>query len=132
SHGFVKYSVRPRQNLPLGTPLRNTAHIFFDFNAPVTTNTTETTAGLVHTTDLSDRSGQLLLSPNPASHLVRAETGEEAGELILQDATGRVVLRQMVEAGNTEFPVDGLPQGLYNAIFVGEKMIRHGQLAVQR
>ncbi|MFN0036996.1 MAG: WD40/YVTN/BNR-like repeat-containing protein, partial [Saprospiraceae bacterium] len=42
SHGFVKYSVRPRQNLPLGTPLRNTAHIFFDFNAPVTTNTTET------------------------------------------------------------------------------------------
>ncbi|GEM_PF-1714398 len=132
SHGFVKYSIRPRQNLPLGTPLRNTAHIFFDFNAPITTNTTETLAGLVRVKEVPGQNQSLLLFPNPASNIVRAETGERAGELILQDATGRVVLRKSVESASATFSVEGLPQGLYQVIFVGEKTMQYGSLVVQR
>ncbi|MFN0174375.1 MAG: hypothetical protein ACKVU0_07005 [Saprospiraceae bacterium] len=132
SHGFVKYSIRPRQNLPLGTPLRNTAHIFFDFNAPVTTNTTETLAGLVRTKEVPGQNQSLLLAPNPANQIVRAETIEETGELILQDATGRIVLRKSVESSSTTFSVEGFPQGLYQVVFLGEKTILHSPLAVQR
>ncbi|MBC7777201.1 MAG: T9SS type A sorting domain-containing protein, partial [Phycisphaerae bacterium] len=132
SHGFVKYSVRPRQNLPHGTPLRNTAHIFFDFNAPVITNTTETLAGLVKTTEVPNQRQLLQLAPNPASQLVRVKIGHQSGELILQDATGRVVLRQSVENADTEFSVEGLPQGLYQVVFVGEKGMLYGSLVVQR
>ncbi len=132
SHGFVKYSVRPRQNLPHGMPLRNTAYIFFDFNAPVITNTTETLAGLVKTSEVLGQHIELRLSPNPASQLVRAETGGEAGELTLQDATGRIVLSQSVSGSNTDFSVAGLPQGLYQVIFIGEKTMMRGSLVVQR
>lgn len=40
SHGFIKYSIKPKNNLAIGTVISNTAYIFFDFNAPVITNTT--------------------------------------------------------------------------------------------
>ena len=132
SHGFVKYSIRPRQNLPHGTPLRNTAHIFFDFNAPITTNTTETLAGLVKTTEATNQNPLLQLIPNPASSFVRVKSSDQTGELILQDAMGRVVLRQIISNSNAVFSVEGLPQGLYQVIFVGEYLTQQGLLVVQR
>lgn len=39
SHGYVKYSIAPIQNLPPGTQLTNTAYIYFDYNAAIVTNT---------------------------------------------------------------------------------------------
>ncbi len=80
----------------------------------------------------SPNHNELLLFPNPASQIVRVETDEEAGELILQDATGRVVLRKSVESSSTTFSVEGFPQGLYQVIFVGQKTMRYGSLVVQR
>ncbi len=43
SHGYVQYKVKLKDNLPLGTQVQNTAFIYFDFNAPVVTNTTVNT-----------------------------------------------------------------------------------------
>lgn len=43
SHGSVIFSIRPEANLPLLTELNNTAHIFFDNNPPIVTNTTWST-----------------------------------------------------------------------------------------
>ncbi|MEZ4940137.1 MAG: SprB repeat-containing protein [Saprospiraceae bacterium] len=40
SHGFVKFSISPRTDVPLETDIPNTAAIYFDFNDPVITNTT--------------------------------------------------------------------------------------------
>lgn len=39
SNGFVRYKMKPRAGQPSGTEIRNTAHIFFDLNEPVVTNT---------------------------------------------------------------------------------------------
>ena len=43
SHGFVKYGIKLQENLPLYTEMRNKAAIYFDFNAPIITNTTTNT-----------------------------------------------------------------------------------------
>lgn len=40
SHGFIRYKVKLKDNLPAGTTIENTAYIYFDFNSPVVTNTT--------------------------------------------------------------------------------------------
>lgn len=40
SHGFVKFKISQKDNLPLGTIINNSAAIYFDFNAPVITNET--------------------------------------------------------------------------------------------
>lgn len=41
SNGFAKFAVSPRVNVPLETDIYNTAAIYFDFNDPVFTNTTQ-------------------------------------------------------------------------------------------
>lgn len=43
SHGFVHYSINPIVGLEELTKIKNTAHIIFDFNPPIITNTTENT-----------------------------------------------------------------------------------------
>jgi uncharacterized repeat protein (TIGR01451 family) len=43
SHGFVQYKIRAKDSLSIGSTIENTANIFFDFNAPVITNTTSNT-----------------------------------------------------------------------------------------
>jgi Leucine-rich repeat (LRR) protein len=40
SHGYVQYKIRAKDSLAIGSAIENTANIFFDFNAPVITNTT--------------------------------------------------------------------------------------------
>lgn len=39
SHGFVKYKIKLKDSLALGTLIQNTANIIFDFNQPIVTNT---------------------------------------------------------------------------------------------
>ena len=43
SHGFVKFSLKFKPNFPLNTPVKNSASIYFDFNAPVLTNSVTST-----------------------------------------------------------------------------------------
>ncbi len=43
SHGFIKYTIKLLPNLPFETKIQNTAAIYFDFNAPIITNTTTNT-----------------------------------------------------------------------------------------
>jgi hypothetical protein len=43
SSGLVNYSIKRKSNLPQGTELTNTADIYFDYNPPITTNTTVNT-----------------------------------------------------------------------------------------
>ena len=40
SHGLISYLVKPLEGLPHGTLIENTAHIFFDTNPAIVTNTT--------------------------------------------------------------------------------------------
>jgi hypothetical protein len=72
----------------------------------------------------------LLLFPNPASQIVRAETGGQTGVLSLLDAMGRVIQRKVVEDATTEFSVEGLPIGLYRVVFAGESSMLSGTLMV--
>ncbi len=57
SNGMLSYSVKTRRGLPLGTQIRNKASIYFDFNAPIVTNTTLNTlfdSGLTITSSAHD------------------------------------------------------------------------------
>ncbi|MFK7774419.1 MAG: FG-GAP-like repeat-containing protein [Saprospiraceae bacterium] len=39
SQGFIEYSISPKTDVPFGSVIENTAYIYFDFNAPIITNT---------------------------------------------------------------------------------------------
>ncbi len=65
SHGNLRYRIRPITNCIVGDEVLNTAYIYFDFNQPIITNTTQNT--VVMSSGLEEL-GQnyLLLYPNPA------------------------------------------------------------------
>ncbi|MBK8497855.1 MAG: SprB repeat-containing protein [Flavobacteriales bacterium] len=64
SHGFLAYRIRPNTTAMPGTLLSNFADIFFDFNPPVRTNTTEVTVETI--TSIAYAQGSSLRAyPNP-------------------------------------------------------------------
>ncbi|MEK7254048.1 MAG: hypothetical protein AAB316_04835, partial [Bacteroidota bacterium] len=70
SQGFVKYRISPRPNLPDPTFIANTAHIYFDFNPAVVTNTTENVLVASLATGVSEPAAkdlQAVIFPNPSS-----------------------------------------------------------------
>jgi uncharacterized repeat protein (TIGR01451 family) len=79
SQGFVKYSVKPYSTTPAWTLLKNTAHIFFDFNPAIVTNTTVTQ--IVNPVGLHALSGNgktvMTVYPNPASNEFTIECDAE-------------------------------------------------------
>jgi uncharacterized repeat protein (TIGR01451 family) len=66
SKGFVQYRIKPKANLALGTQIKNTAYIYFDFNAPIITNTTINE--YVETNSISEKESSIVrVFPNPFS-----------------------------------------------------------------
>jgi uncharacterized repeat protein (TIGR01451 family) len=64
SHGFVSFRIKPKTNLVLGNTIQNKAAIYFDFNAPIITNTVVTTVAIP--TGIAEKiSNRLQVFPNP-------------------------------------------------------------------
>src|SRR5206468_6143358 len=94
SHGYVQYKVKLKNNLPIGTQINNTAFIYFDFNAPVVTNTTTNTIALVSSVgDKRHKTQDVRLYPNPASDVVTISVDETmiGSTATITDLTGRKV-----------------------------------------
>ncbi len=70
SNGFIKYTIHLKPDMTAGTQIRNRAAIYFDFNAPVITNTVVTTLKSTSTTvDDALNSSGLSIYPNPSGGL---------------------------------------------------------------
>jgi uncharacterized repeat protein (TIGR01451 family) len=67
SQGYVNFSLKLKENLPIGTQIKNTAAIYFDFNDPIITNTTVNTIYLKSSSGIisKEKDYTLELYPNP-------------------------------------------------------------------
>ena len=64
--GAIQYSIKLKPNLIPGTEIKNVAAIYFDFNAPVITNTvTNTIATVTSVQHLESEVNTFLIYPNP-------------------------------------------------------------------
>jgi uncharacterized repeat protein (TIGR01451 family) len=121
SNGFVKYSVMPLAGIPIGTEINNTAHIFFDFNAAVVTNTTTNTLVDILGTGEHIADGSAIHAyPNPFSNKTTIVFGEALTTehaILLSDPAGRIIFQKKNITG-TEYTLDAaeLSSGLYFCI----------------
>ncbi|MCB9314636.1 MAG: T9SS type A sorting domain-containing protein [Lewinellaceae bacterium] len=119
SQGFVAFSIKRKPGLPVGTRIHNRAGIFFDFNAPVLTNTVESVlSGPVGVKSEQAMAMPLRVFPNPTADRFTVELPQPAtADMVLRvvDFTGRVVLETKPETGNARQTVQagGVPNGLY-------------------
>lgn len=120
SHGFVRFGVSPRADVPLETDIYNKAGIYFDYNLPVITNTTWHRIG-ENFTIIGWRPAQpgidLLIAPHPMNNEARIEiTGLPVGAPLtmrLFDLNGRLVRQEKSVAPAFTLRRDGLPGGMY-------------------
>jgi hypothetical protein len=100
SSALVHYSIKRKTTTPLGTEFTNTANIYFDYNAPITTNTTLNTLAVLGLGDVAAGTDSdaltMELYPVPASdHLtIRVNNVSKSGTAVVTiiDLMGNVVM----------------------------------------
>lgn len=138
SHGYVSYKIKVIDNLPLGTEIKNTAFIYFDFNPPIVTNTTLNT--IANTTGIpfikNDYSANVF--PNPLQDVATLEINgmNLSSKLIvkLYDAMGREMNVAVSKIDNNSFAIhrNDLKSGLYfYKVMDGSILISSGKITVQ-
>ncbi len=114
SHGFVQYSVKPKATLAVGEEINNTAYIYFDFNVPIVTNTTNTRIVKTSIGEAFSINADIYPNPNNGKVLLRLLSVTESATLSIQDLNGRELLSLEVKNGQ-EVDLSGLSVGMYLA-----------------
>ena len=128
SKGFVQYQIKPKANLPEGTLINNTAHIFFDYNPAIVTNTTTnlfTTALAIAEIDKHAFS----FFPNPSSGkmtFVNESIGSAEIILHVYDLLGKKLLSESMIFMNGKSEINlALNSGSYLLVTEDEEGLFH-------
>ncbi|MCW5908764.1 MAG: T9SS type A sorting domain-containing protein [Chitinophagales bacterium] len=116
SHGYVQYKVKLKNNLSIGTQIRNTAYIYFDFNEPVITNTTTNTISInTAITKLNTAAAYFTLFPNPTNGTVTISIPKNliGNTATVSDMTGRVAAAVNLTTGNCQLKTENFTSGIY-------------------
>lgn len=116
SHGQFSYTVKLKSGLPLGTQIRNTAHIYFDTNPAIVTNTTINTLALPES--ISDIKNNLAVQiyPNPVTdilHINVLEPNADNVEIVLLNSNGTLVQLIKNAGSTTSIDMRNVANGLY-------------------
>ncbi|GGG14850.1 hypothetical protein GCM10011344_14330 [Dokdonia pacifica] len=112
SNGFISYKIKPKEDVVLGDTIENTAYIFFDFNPPIITNTTETT--FVETLAIDDSAAITLeVYPNPTSDILYINSNEPLEKLTIYNSLGQSIKTKDLEGLNSQIDMSNLDRGIY-------------------
>jgi hypothetical protein len=97
SHGFIRYRIKPKSTLSLNDTIKNNAFIYFDFNAPVATNTANTVIVLSTGISSFDNVFEFNIYPNPVTSdlyldLNLAVAGD--ADISVMSIEGKLIARQ--------------------------------------
>jgi len=119
SNGFVTFHVDQVPSLVPGTEITNDADIYFDFNDPITTNTTihriyEGFVEVLSIEDLETEGKSLLVYPNPTSNIITIKGKEGMNQSFsIFDQMGRIVFNGKLSGISTEVNLLNLSKGVY-------------------
>jgi hypothetical protein len=110
SIGFIQYRIKPISNLPVGTQIENTAHIYFDFNPAIVTNTTVNEYVTTVTASAKNIENELRISPNPSNGVFYFSSNTKVKSLEVFDCVGNLIV-QKNNANN--FDLSNFSDGIY-------------------
>jgi parallel beta-helix repeat protein len=114
SHGSVSYKLKLKPNLPLGTQLKNTAHIYFDNNPAIVTNSTLNTLAIPTAINSIIVNSNISLFPNPAQSyfVLNNKVSTELMDVKVINSMGRIVYNNKLKSMD-KIDIANLPTGLY-------------------
>ena len=125
SHGFVRFSVSPKPGMPDYTVVENTAHIYFDYNPAVVTNTTVNTYVTNIPTGINGQTSSDLIAhiyPNPASDKLNiAFTGVGSKSISMTNLLGQSVYRSETSDKQLSIDLSHFDKGMYFIVVSNNK-----------
>jgi len=110
SIGFIQYRIKPISNLPVGTQIQNTAHIYFDYNPAIVTNTTVNEYVTTVNTGAKNIENELRISPNPSNGIFYIGSTTKVKSLEVFDCVGNSIIQK----NNTNnFDLSNFSSGIY-------------------
>ncbi len=114
SHGYITYRIKQKQGLPLGTTIKNTAHIYFDFNAAIITNTTTNTISNQPNKIEPVTLKSFQITPNPTQNFIHITSLKPILKVQVIDMVGKVVLEQFANKNfKTKISLENLQDAYY-------------------
>jgi hypothetical protein len=135
SHGYVHFKVKPNQGLRQKTKIENRADIYFDYNAPIRTNTVFNT--ILDTIQIYVPKGgsaiaendktSVIVFPNPSTDKFFIQMSEPVKDLSIEiyDMQGRLIKTASSSNNQTvEVSAQGMTKGIYHIrLMSGEKLV---------
>ena len=124
SHGFIKFKVNQIPNLAEEEVLENTAHIYFDFNDPIITNTSQHTINYflsdfvttsIEEIENNEFANSINIYPNPTSDHVSVDVGKNYQEasFTLRNILGQTIFKKNANTTDIfQFEINGT-SGIY-------------------
>jgi hypothetical protein len=115
SMGAITYGILPKKGIAAGNTMKNTAAIYFDYNAPIITNTTLNTIELstgIQNVSLGAFSAKIF--PNPANTELNIKAESSSNYTVnMLDMLGRTVAYENSNNGTVVIPTQNLGNGTY-------------------
>ena len=113
SHGFVRYKLDLNNNLPLGTQIKNRAHIYFDYNAAVVTNQTVNTISIITGINESEFAKTISVYPNPTSKQININSSATIKNVMVLNPMGQLIFAAEYNIHNASVDLEKLGAGIY-------------------
>ena len=121
SHGFVRFGLNQKPDLAWDTEIQNSAAIFFDFNPPVITNTTQHKLGFVqHASAVNEtlilQQSNITVFPSPAQAPTALYLNKELpadAQWRLISPLGKIVESGLLQDGHLNIKHTNLTSGIY-------------------
>ncbi len=99
SKGYFQYRIKPISGLNDGTLIENTAHIFFDFNDPIVTNTAITSYVEPDHSSVTKLNPDMMIYPNPGRGIfyLKKEVELLNYEIIAHNMTGSEIDLEIID-----------------------------------
>ncbi|MES2513386.1 MAG: T9SS type A sorting domain-containing protein [Bacteroidota bacterium] len=113
SVGYVQYRVKPKTNLPAGTVIDNRAYIYFDFNAPIITNTSHNTY-LMITGIKENVKDEFAVFPNPSTGIITITSKAAVTmNVAVYNVVGDMIQESKATQSKTQLDLSYLSNGVY-------------------
>ena len=122
SMGYFQYRIKPLPNLPVGTQIENTAYIYFDYNAPIITNTTQNNFDItVAVAETMAGNEKFEVFPNPATNMITIRSKTHVQSVEIFNTVGEKLMQ--INSGH-QINIEALPAGLYLLRINGTQVCR--------
>jgi uncharacterized repeat protein (TIGR01451 family) len=111
-HGDVLFKIKSKNSLTAGDFVNKSAKIYFDYNAPITTNDAQTTFTTLSTA-VHQFDNSVLVYPNPSKDLITITCTSNLKTVELFDLQGRLLEMDLVDQSTATLDLGAHLNGIY-------------------